>query len=283
MIIRKGNVAMGRDIFKRIFTSLGIISLVGIVTFFLPKWVFCILIILFIGFALYEFFSIVEKKGIFVYKYFGIVAGIIIPIVTYLQLDEGYANLEPFFIVIACFFTFVLQFARKDPSKDHLTSIAVTLLALFYISWFFSFFIKIRYFETGPWLVSFIIIVTKGGDIGSFFVGRKLGKNPLIPRISPRKTREGAIGGLVFSIAFALLCKGFLKDVAYYHALILGILLGVVSQVGDLAESLLKRDLDVKDSSCNLPGLGGVLDVMDSLLFTAPIFYFYIKVLLPNL
>jgi len=274
---------MGRDIFKRIATSLGIISFVGVVTFFLPKWAFCVLVIIFIGFGLYEFFSIVEQKGIFVYKYFGIVAGIIIPIVTYLHLDEGHANLEPFFIVMACFFTFVLQFIRKDPTKDHLTSIAVTLLALFYVSWFFSFFIKIRYLETGPWLVSFLIIVTKAGDIGSFFVGRKFGKNPLIPRISPHKTREGSIGGLVFSIAFAFLCKGFLKDVAYYHVLILGILLGVVSQVGDLAESLLKRDLGVKDASRNLPGLGGVLDVIDSLIFTAPIFYFYIKILLPNL
>jgi len=274
---------MERDIFKRIITSAAIIFLVGMVTFLLPKWVFCILVIFFIGFGLYEFFSIVEKKGIFVYKYFGIVAGVIIPIVTYLHLGEGYTNLEPFFIVIACFFTFILQFVRKDPTKDHLTSIAVTLLGLFYVSWFFSFFIKIRYLETGPWLLSFLIIVTKGGDIGSFFVGKKLGRNPLIMRISPRKTKEGSIGGLVFSIVFAFLCKGFLAGAAYYHALILGVLLGVVGQVGDLAESLLKRDLDVKDSSRNLPGLGGVLDVIDSLLFTTPIFYFYIVILLPNL
>ena len=274
---------MARSILKRIITSLAIISLSGVIIFLLPSWAFCILVISFIGQALYEFFSIVEKKGLFVYKYFGIVAGIIIPFAIYLHLGEGYANLEPFFIVIACLFTFVLQFIRKERATDHLASIAVTLFALFYISWFFSFFIKIKYLPEGARLVSFLVIVTKMGDVGAFFVGRKFGKSPLIERISPRKTKEGAIGGLIFSIVFALLCKYFLIDLPYHHIFLLGFLLGVLGQVGDLAESLFKRDFDVKDASKRLPGLGGVLDVIDSLLFTTPIFYFYIKILLPSL
>ena len=274
---------MARSILKRIITSLAIISLSGVIIFLLPSWAFCILVISFIGQALYEFFSIVEKKGLFVYKYFGIVAGIIIPFAIYLHLGEGYANLEPFFIVIACLFTFVLQFIRKERATDHLASIAVTLFALFYISWFFSFFIKIKYLPEGARLVSFLVIVTKMGDIGAFFVGRKFGKSPLIERISPRKTKEGAIGGLIFSIVFAVLCKYFLIDLPYPHIFLLGFLLGVLGQVGDLAESLFKRDFDVKDASERLPGLGGVLDVIDSLLFMTPIFYFYIKILLPSL
>jgi len=274
---------MADSILKRIVTSLGIVSVAGIITFLLPDWVFCLLTVLFIGFALYEFFSVIEKTDLFVYKYFGIAAGVVIPIAIYLHLGEGHANLEPFFIVIACLFTFVLQFARKESAKNHLISIAVTLFALFYISWFFSFCIKIKYLPDGARLVSFLIIVTKTGDIGAYFIGKKFGKNPLISRISPKKTREGALGGLLFSLVSAVLCKLFLVDFSYFHAILLGVLLGIIGQVGDLAESLFKRDFDVKDSGRELPGLGGVLDVIDSLLFTAPIFYFYIKILLTPL
>lgn len=274
---------MENNIFKRIATSLAIICLTGLVTFLLPNWVFCLLVVLFIGGALYEFFSIVEKKEIFVYKPFGIIAGIIIPIATYLHLGESYTNLEPVLIVAACLFTFVLQFTRKENTKDHLISIAVTLFALFYISWFFSFFIKIKYLAEGARLVSFLIIVTKTGDIGAYFIGKNFGKSLLISRISPRKTKEGALGGLAFSMLAAILCRTILVDFPYPHIFLLGFLLGVIAQIGDLAESLFKRDFDVKDSSKNLPGLGGVLDVIDSLLFTTPIFYFYIKLLLPAL
>ena len=244
-------------------------------------WVSFLLAIIFIGFSLNEFFSIVARKRLFVYKYFGIAAGIVIPVVTYLHLGEGCANLEPFFIVIACLFTFVLQFARREGTKDHLTSIAVTLFALFYISWFFSFFIKIKYLPDGARLVSYLILVTKMGDVGAYFVGKRFGRKVLIPRISPRKTREGALGGLATSVVTAVLCKAFLVDFSMYHILLSGFLLGTIGQVGDLAESLLKRDFDAKDSGQNLPGLGGVLDVVDSLLFTAPIFYFYMRILLP--
>ena len=274
---------MADNMLKRIVTSLGIISVAGIIIFLFPNWVFCLLTILFIGFALYEFFSVIEKRDFLVYKYFGIAAGIVIPITIYLHLGEGHANLEPFFIVIACLFTFVLQLARKENAKNHLVSIAVTLFALFYISWFFSFFIKIKYLTDGARLVSFLIIVTKAGDIGAYFVGKKFGKNALISRISPRKTREGALGGLVSSVLAAILCKFFLIDFPYHHIILLGFLLGIIGQVGDLAESLFKRDFDVKDSGKELPGLGGVLDVIDSLLFTAPIFYFYVKILLTPL
>lgn len=271
---------MADSILKRIVTSLGIVFLVGIITFFMPNWVFCFLVAGFIGFSLYEFFSVIEKRNIFVYKYFGVAAGGIIPIAIYLHLGEGHANLEPFFIVIACLFTFVLQFARKEKAKDHLVSIAITLFGLFYISWFLSFIIKMKYLPGGAGLVGFLIIVTKTGDIGAYFIGKKFGKNALIPRISPRKTKEGALGGLAFSVVSAILCKLFLVDFPYHHIILLGFLLGIIGQVGDLAESLFKRDFDVKDSGERLPGLGGVLDVIDSLLFTAPIFYFYIKILL---
>jgi len=223
------------DILKRIVTSLAVIFLGYLATFVFPNWVFCLVVMLFICAALYEFFSIVEKKEVVVYKYFGIIAGASIPIVTYLHLGGGYNNLEPFFIVIACLFMFVLQLTRKESAKNHLTGVALTLLALFYISWFFSFLIKIKYLPDGAGLVGFVIIVTKMGDVGAYFAGKIFGRRPLIARISPRKTKEGAFGGLVASVAAAFLCRTFLVDFSYVHVLLLGLLLGVIGQVGDLA------------------------------------------------
>jgi len=128
-------------------------------------------------------------------------------------------------------------------------------------------------------LVSFLVLVTKSGDVAAYFIGRPLGRHSLIPRISPKKTVEGTIGGLVTSLAVAILAKPLI-NISLHHIIVLGILLGVLGQLGDLAESLIKRDCGVKDAGKNLRGFGGVLDMADSLLFTAPVFYFYIKMLL---
>ena len=269
---------MADNITQRTITALVIVAAVFFIIFALPNWAFCILTVFFIATSLYEFFSIVEKRGIAVYKYYGMLIGIAIPLAVYFQGGEGYSNLEPLFIVITCLFGFILQIVRREKAHDHLTSIAILLFALFYISWFLSFFIKIKFLYDGSKLVAFLILVTKGGDVGAYFIGKYFGKNPLIPRISPRKTKEGAIGGLLISAVFALLSKGILVDFSYARLLFLGLLFGVLGQIGDLAESLFKRDFNAKDSSRALPGLGGMLDTVDSLLFTAPIFYFYLTI-----
>ncbi|MDD5136281.1 MAG: phosphatidate cytidylyltransferase [Candidatus Omnitrophica bacterium] len=265
---------------KRISTSFLILTLVALIIFFFPNWVFSILASAMIGIALAEFFNLVARKKIFVYKYFGIVIGMCVPLIIFFQMGgEGYFTLEPFFIVIACLFIFVLQFIRRDSSQA-LTSIAITLFGLLYIAWFFSFFIKLKFLQNGAFLVTFLVLVTKMGDVGAYLVGNAIGKHNLISRISPHKTVEGTVGGLAFSLMTAVACKGFLPDFPYGHLIVLGILLGILAQVGDLAESLLKRDSGVKDSGSILSGFGGMLDLIDSLLFTTPIFYFYVVVLM---
>jgi phosphatidate cytidylyltransferase len=265
---------------SRIVNSILMLSLAGLVTFYFPNWVFSLLAASLIGVALFEFFNMAERKGIVVYKYIGIAIGMLVPVIIYFQLgSEGYFALEPSFIVIACLFIFVLQFIRRDSSQA-LTSIAVTMFGLLYIAWLFSFFIKIKFLPKGSLLVAFLILVTKSGDIGAYAIGRLVGRRSLIPRISPNKTVEGTIGGLAFSIAAAALSRSYLPELSYHHLLTLGALLGILAQVGDLAESLLKRDCAVKDAGANLSGFGGVLDMIDSLLFTTPIFYFYMAVLM---
>jgi len=251
-------------------------TLVGLITFFFPNWVFSLLASTLIGLSLYEFFTIIEKKGISVSKKFGVIIGMLVPLIIHFQLGtEGFFALEPFIIIIACLFTVVIQFTRRDNSQA-LANISVMMFALLYIAWFFSFFVKIKFMPRGAYLVAFVVLVTKMGDIGAYLIGRSFGRHSLIPRISPNKTIEGTAGGLVFSVAMAFISKSYLPNFSYYHLAALGVLLGILAQVGDLAESLLKRDCGVKDSGNSFSGFGGVFDLIDSLIFTAPIFYFYV-------
>lgn len=265
---------------KRVVNSFLIVTLAGLIIFLFPNWVFSLLASFMVAIALFEFMNMAGRKGIFVYKYFTIIVGALIPVIVYFQMGtEGYFTFEPFLIVITCLFLFVLQFTRRDSSQA-LVSIAVTMFGLLYIAWFFSFFVKLKFLPHGSLLVAFLILVTKMGDVGAYFIGSAFGRHHLIPRISPHKTVEGTAGGLAASILAALFSKTYLPDFHYAHLITLGMLLGILAQVGDLAESVLKRDCEVKDSGANLSGFGGMLDLIDSLLFTAPIFYFYIVVVM---
>ena len=215
-----------------------------------------------------------EKKGIKIYKYFGISMGAIIPLSIVLRFEPT-KNWELLFIVLALFFLILMQFKRRD-SSGVIVDISTTLFGILYVSWFFSFLIKIRYLESGLGYLAALLLITKLGDIGAYLIGSSLGKHPLIPRISPKKTIEGALGGLFFSVLGALACRTFL-DFDYLHLVFIGLGLGILGQLGDLSESLLKRDCGIKDSGKIFPGMGGVLDEIDSLLFAGPVFYFYLS------
>jgi len=263
---------------RRVISSVLLSVIVFSIIFIFPDWVFCILVSSFIGISLYEFYKIVEKKGVFVYWYFGIVTGMLIPIAEYLQMGmNGSGALGPFFIILACLFTFVLQLSRRDISQSPLTSISVTMLSLLYISWFLSFFINLKLMVHGEALVFYLVLVTKSCDIGAFFIGSYFGKRSLMPHVSPRKTIEGTAGGIAVGVTVSVLSRAYLPEFSLAQLVALGILLSVLGEVGDLAESLLKRECGAKDSGSIIPGIGGILDLIDSLLFTTPLFYFYIK------
>ncbi len=260
---------------KRIITS---VILIGIVTgAVFIDWLCGLLVTVFIIAGLYEFFTMLEHKGISIYKYFGIGIGAIIPLSIVFRFEPT-RRWELLFIVLTLLFLILMQFRRRQNSGVIL-DISTTIFGIVYVSWFFSFLIKIRYLEGGLGLLTTVLLITKLGDIGAYLVGVRFGKTPLIPRISPNKSVEGSIGGLAFSILGALAASPFLK-LSFLHIVALGIFLGVLAQLGDLSESLMKRDCQVKDSGKIFPGLGGVLDTIDSLLFTAPAFYFYMSLIL---
>ncbi|MBA7641336.1 Phosphatidate cytidylyltransferase [subsurface metagenome] len=180
-----------------------------------------------------------------------------------------------------------MQLFGKRPLET-ITNLSYTILGLIYVGWLLSHQLLLRRAVFGREYILLLFWITWLGDIGAYTFGTTLGKHKLIPRVSPNKSIEGAIGGLLFSIASGLLAYLLLEKspflgrwlsspgLSLVHYFILGLILGVVGQFGDLCESLLKRGAEIKDAGGIIPGHGGLLDVMDSLLFTSPVMYYYI-------
>jgi len=263
---------------KRAISSIILISIGVIIIFLLPVWSFSVAVSIFIGLGLYEFFRL-DSKNTFPrsFIYLGIFSGMALPYITYFYRPTG-GIWEALFFIFVLIALFLIQFTRRE-SQNAVILIALTLFGVFYVGWFFTYLVKLRFLEHGHKLVAYLLLVTKAGDIGAYLIGSRFGRHPLIPRISPKKSVEGAVGGFLFSVAFAVISWSFLGWMSFRVIFIGGILIGVFGQLGDLAESLVKRDYQVKDSSPFIPGLGGMLDVMDSILFTAPIFYIYLIII----
>lgn len=154
---------------------------------------------------------------------------------------------------------------------------AIMVFGVLYVGLTLGSYLFLRALPFGESLVIFVILVTWVGDAGAYYVGMRTGRRPLAPIISPKKTVEGLIGGLTASVVAALAARTWLlPEYGLLEALGLGCLLGGVGIVGDLAESALKRSAGVKDSGAVIPAHGGMLDRIDSLLFTGPVFYYYV-------
>lgn len=180
--------------------------------------------------------------------------------------------------------------AHFNQTSNALPNIAVQFFGVCYVAVPLSFLLGVLYpfphhgaIQEGKWWLAYLIAVTKVTDIGAYFVGRLWGKTPLAPFLSPKKTVEGAIAGLLCAVGMSLWiqCLGEYYAPDLFHltrieSIWLGLLMGVFGQIGDLAESLLKRDAVVKDSN-RLPGLGGILDLVDSLLLSTPVLYFFLR------
>lgn len=264
---------------ERFLSATGMIVLT--IAAIVNSWIFMIVQLALTVGGLYEFFSLIKKKGIPIYSYMGIFIGILIPLSIFFRFELT-KNWELLFIVLALLLIFLLQFMRKE-NTNAIVGISTTLFGVLYVSWFFSFLVKIRFLLPGiegVKLLGFILLVTKSGDIGALLVGSCFGRHPLFPRISPKKTVEGSLGSFMFSIFAALLGQSLLPlevNFPLWHVVFLGVCFGGIGQLGDLSESLIKRDCNVKDSGKFPPALGGILDSIDSVLFTAPTFYFYMS------
>ncbi len=170
-------------------------------------------------------------------------------------------------------------FSGRD-TKRVMTDSAILLFGVVYIGLTLGHLLLIRAREDGVFLIFFLLLVTWGGDTGAYTAGKTLGRTKLAPVISPNKTVEGFFGGLALGTALALVARSwFLPAFTVGDCVVLGLLLSGIGALGDLAESALKRSAGVKDSGRVIPGHGGILDRVDSLLFTAPLFYYYVTLI----
>lgn len=183
--------------------------------------------------------------------------------------------------------SFLLCYRHQLAGALTLQRIFNTVFGVVYTVIFFGFIIRLMYFLpdgsgiTGIFLVLFLIMVTKFSDMGAYIVGVLFGKHKMIPHISPGKSWEGFVGAFIGSFGAAVLLLSTmpakLAPITWLHGMILAPVLCATAITGDLAESVLKRCVAIKDSGKTLPGIGGILDLTDSLLFTAPVFYFYLS------
>ncbi|MBN8247494.1 MAG: phosphatidate cytidylyltransferase, partial [Verrucomicrobia bacterium] len=172
-------------------------------------------------------------------------------------------------------------FDRRNPHG--FVAIATTLLGLMYVPWLLNFIQKINYLDgvDGRFYVLYLLVVTKFSDVGAYCVGSLIGRHKMIPRISPGKTWEGLAGAVVVSTTASVLLAqaagGRLKEMNLGHALAIGLILSLGAVIGDLIESAFKREAGAKDSGRLFPGIGGILDLIDSPLFNAPLLYLYLR------
>ncbi|AUG57218.1 phosphatidate cytidylyltransferase [Acetivibrio saccincola] len=235
--------------------------------------------------ALYEFYKSVSKAGYKPVKLPGYLSAFIL---AFLGVDHsltpaGFSGVLVLFIFLSIVFLFsFIIFLNK---KHNIIDISLSFFSIFYITFLFSFIILTRNLPGGKYLVWFIFIGAWATDTFAYFSGRFFGKRKLIPSISPKKTVEGSIGGVIGCMLITVLYGMYLSNInmlngfVVYHLIPLGFLCGIVSQIGDLAASSIKRYVNVKDFGNIMPGHGGALDRFDSILFCAPVVYFYINIL----
>lgn len=258
----------------------------------LSDYVFLAIIVFLAVSGLVEFYGLVEKRGSVCFRGCGLLGGVLLMVGTFLHLrgllpgihgtPSRVNDFETSFLIL-----FVLGLClRQLFSRSNLAgilAISTTLLGLMYVPWLLNFIQKINFFPgvEGQYYLLYFVLITKVSDTGAYVVGSLIGRHKMIPRISPGKTWEGFAGAIVFStlvsVLFARLAGHHLCGMNGFHAVVLGVVLSLGAVVGDLIESLFKREAGVKDSGRLFPGIGGILDLLDSLLFNAPLMYLYLR------
>jgi len=263
---------------------------VGLALLFVVMWagqiVLGLAVFLLSVIALGEFYKALENVGYKPIKIIGFAASL--PVV-FLSFEDFSINLGDlinienmvFFIFLITVILFSLIVFWHN--KYNIIDICVTFLGIIYTTFMFSFLLLIRNMDNGFFHVWLVFIAAFATDTFAYFSGRFFGKRKLLPAISPKKTLEGAIGGTLGCVLVTILYGVYLKsshsinEVSLLNFAVIGLFCSIISQLGDWAASSIKRFAKIKDYGNLIPGHGGVLDRFDSILFTAPLVYFYFK------
>lgn len=243
-----------------------------------------------------EFYQLMTAGGVANFRYYGTVGCVALVFATWHVGRQGDAgSWDALVLFLITLGIFIRQFPQKN-NPHPLRTIGGTLFGVLYVGLLWNFLTKLLLFQrpadwadgpymAGRWLLLYAVFAAKFTDIGAYLVGCSFGKHKLIPRISPAKSWEGVFGGIVVSTVVGALYVHALRDtfqplgLTWVRAIPLGVGLAVCAIVGDLVESLFKRAANVKDTGGVIPGMGGLLDVLDSILFTAPALYLVLRLL----
>jgi len=291
------NTVTPRSVFVlRFVTTIALWSVALIIAFSGHELAFYALVSAFGLIALWEFYRMLDHRGLPNFKITGLICGAVMLVGSFYYFARmGPAHSYDFEVAVLVFFlltVFARQMFARLRHDEPLQTMAYTLFGLLYVLWLFNFITKIFYLMprsstgavTGQFYCLYLIAVTKFSDMGAYLTGSVVGRHLMVPHISAKKTWEGFFGAIILALLCSLglfkLMPGHLSVLTWTHATILGLLLGFAAVVGDLAESIIKRSTGVKDSGNLLPGIGGALDLLDSLLFTAPLLFFYLRLVI---
>lgn len=261
---------------KRLITA-SIIIIIGVAFIFLGGWPFVFFISIILAVGSWEYWNMYKKGG------YAPNAAVIFPAVVSLVILRYLFAFENSDIILTgavltamAFHTISFELGHRNTSIDF----GITLGGILYIGWLGSYLISLRFLPDGLWWILLAIPTVGIADGGAYLIGTRWGKNKIAPRVSPKKTWEGYLGGVIFGIIggaiLGLWFHNYAQQINLLNGLILGALLGFLTPLGDLGESMLKRQFDIKDSSNLLPGHGGIMDRIDSWLWGACISYYMI-------
>jgi phosphatidate cytidylyltransferase len=262
-------------LYKRVLSALLFLPVFYLVAWKLPPVYFTMLVL---GAALVgqnEFYRMAQARGIKPDAVLGSMIGALVVLEAYRPLLSGMGTV---YLAGALLLIMIVRLFSRRPVEGALEDVSSTVLGVFYVALLFSFQVSIRTGMDGKeWLV-FLYFVIWASDIGAYSIGIPFGKHRLYEKVSPKKSVEGLAGALIASAGVAFLCRAwFMPHIGIGETLGLALALAAVGTVGDLVESLFKRAAGVKDSGGLIPGHGGILDRMDSMLFAAPVLYYYLK------
>jgi len=275
-------------LYRRTIVTLLFVITYYVVVFKLPFSLFVAFISLVVVTSLWELYAMIDGKRLKACRWLGLAYAASLPMLRALEsvrlditldrLGQLTGELSSGILVLFLLVAMTAQTFKKEYGTA-VEDLATTCWGAIYVSWFLSYIIPLRGLPGGPWVVTLLVAMVKINDIFAYLVGSHLGRHKFFPRLSPKKTWEGAVAGIAGSVVGAMIVLPFLRqhvpEMTMIHAVSLGVIMGILSPVGDLCESLIKRAKGHKDSGVLLLGTGGLLDGIDSLVFCTPLFYYF--------
>ena len=250
---------------KRLAVAIVLIPLLYLYIMFLPAEYFMFLLVFISTLALMEFYNMCRLRGLL--RFTGVACGAAL-------LAVSFASRHLFPSVLLCSMLIIMSlrlFVIRDPSAS-LSEISTTVLGLLYIPGLLSFQLDLA--KTGPVWIVMLYVSVWASDSMAYYLGKGIGKRKLYPEVSPNKTVAGAVGSVIGGALGAVFIRSvMMRQLPLHYSVLLGLAVGLSGIIGDLVESMFKRDAGIKDSSTIIPGHGGVLDKIDSVTFAGPAFY----------